>query len=184
MWLISSTPHDIIEEGLGDSIYRVRSQKKSHTNNNSSGQVILTKPTTRQTFPFILLLLHSSFLTPISRTTVTCLLPLRLNLDLDPRYSCGSAQSLMGFFAKFCACIQNRLKAARTGSGGEDDSDDGLETQGLFFDLPALQIATNFFSDLNLLGHGGFGPVYKPSQEVQAKRRQQWPSSGVILCRM
>ncbi|OMP10022.1 hypothetical protein COLO4_04900 [Corchorus olitorius] len=67
----------------------------------------------------------------------------------------------MGFFAKFCACIQNRLKAARTGSGGEDDSDDGLETHGLFFDLPALQIATNFFSDLNLLGHGGFGPVYK-----------------------
>ncbi|KAK1426040.1 hypothetical protein QVD17_14708 [Tagetes erecta] len=31
----------------------------------------------------------------------------------------------------------------------------------LFFDLQTLEVATDFFSESNKLGHGGFGPVYK-----------------------
>lgn len=68
----------------------------------------------------------------------------------------------MGFFAKLFACIEKRLKATRSGSAGEDEANDGSDAHGgLFFELRALQIATNYFSELNRLGHGGFGPVYK-----------------------
>ena len=45
--------------------------------------------------------------------------------------------------------------------GDEDGGNDGWGLENLFFELRALQIATNFFSELNMLGHGGFGPVYK-----------------------
>ncbi|XWS37643.1 hypothetical protein CRYUN_Cryun19dG0062500 [Craigia yunnanensis] len=80
----------------------------------------------------------------------------------------------MGFFAKLFACIEKRLKATRNGSAGEDEADDGSDTHGLFFDLRALQIATNYFSELNRLGHGGFGPVYKGlmpnGQEIAVKK--------------
>ena len=30
-----------------------------------------------------------------------------------------------------------------------------------YFDLVSIHAATNTFSDLNMLGQGGFGPVYK-----------------------
>ncbi|PQQ10857.1 cysteine-rich receptor-like protein kinase 10 isoform X2 [Prunus yedoensis var. nudiflora] len=67
----------------------------------------------------------------------------------------------MGFCSAFCACFE-RLKAGRgAGSARSDHADDALDSFDLFFDLHALQIATSFFSDLNKLGHGGFGPVYK-----------------------
>ncbi|KAK8574291.1 hypothetical protein V6N13_097276 [Hibiscus sabdariffa] len=67
----------------------------------------------------------------------------------------------MGLLAKLFAYFDKRLKAARSGSAAEGGTDDGSDTHGLFFDLRALQIATNNFSELNRLGHGGFGPVYK-----------------------
>ncbi|OIT30254.1 PREDICTED: putative receptor-like protein kinase At4g00960 [Nicotiana attenuata] len=76
----------------------------------------------------------------------------------------------MGFLSSLCSCLEKRRKSAGAGVGDEaDDKEDGL-----FFELRSLQIATNFFSDLNQLGHGGFGPVYKglmPSgQEVAVKK--------------
>ncbi|KAK8599979.1 hypothetical protein V6N13_060220 [Hibiscus sabdariffa] len=80
----------------------------------------------------------------------------------------------MGFLSKLFACIHKRFKAARGGSASEDGADDGSNTHGLFFQLRALQIATNYFSELNRLGHGGFGPVYKGlmpnGQEIAVKK--------------
>lgn len=63
----------------------------------------------------------------------------------------------MGFLSSLCSCLEKRRKSGSADVGAEaDDKEDGL-----FFELRSLQIATNFFSDLNQLGHGGFGPVYK-----------------------
>ena len=39
------------------------------------------------------------------------------------------------------------------------DDDDSAEMH--YFDLSTILTATNNFSDLNKLGEGGFGPVYK-----------------------
>ena len=39
------------------------------------------------------------------------------------------------------------------------DDDDSAEMH--YFDLSKILTATNNFSDLNKLGEGGFGPVYK-----------------------
>jgi hypothetical protein len=57
----------------------------------------------------------------------------------------------------------------RRNSEGAGDADDGAGASGpggqwsLFIDLPVLEAATAGFSDRNLLGRGGFGPVYKAS---------------------
>ncbi|XP_047338183.1 G-type lectin S-receptor-like serine/threonine-protein kinase B120 [Impatiens glandulifera] len=62
----------------------------------------------------------------------------------------------------FCLRLKASLKGCCGGDGRVKEVcvDDGGGGE-LFFQLRALQIATNFFSDLNLLGHGGFGSVYK-----------------------
>ncbi|KAM1238661.1 hypothetical protein ACFX2I_039342 [Malus domestica] len=80
----------------------------------------------------------------------------------------------MGLCSSFCVCLE-RLKAGRpTAAAGSDDAEDGIDSFNLFFDLQELQIATGFFSELNKLGHGGFGPVYKglmPNcQEIAVKK--------------
>lgn len=68
----------------------------------------------------------------------------------------------MAFFSRLCNCLLKRGGAASyDGGGGEDDTSDGGDSSNLLFDLHTLQLATNFFSDLNLLGRGGFGPVFK-----------------------
>jgi hypothetical protein len=50
--------------------------------------------------------------------------------------------------------------AAAAGASGRAGADEGDEWS-LFIDLPVLEAATGGFSDDNLLGRGGFGPVYK-----------------------
>ncbi|KAK6154010.1 hypothetical protein DH2020_013649 [Rehmannia glutinosa] len=103
--------------------------------------------------------------------------PLSLLFNLDYRLGYRDSRRFlvdasMGLFSDFCGCLRRRLRgtddgAATTGDGAEDSSN-------LFFKLEALQIATNFFSELNQLGHGGFGPVYKglmsSGQEVAVKK--------------
>lgn len=67
---------------------------------------------------------------------------------------------LMGLFSDLCSCLQTKLRIRRH-NAAEGAPDDVVETNDLFFELRTLELATNFFSELNQLGHGGFGPVYK-----------------------
>ncbi|GAU33213.1 hypothetical protein TSUD_144740 [Trifolium subterraneum] len=69
------------------------------------------------------------------------------------------------FFSKFFSCLQKCLKKHRTVSDDNDDDKDTIDavnsSSNLLFELHTLQLATNFFSELNQLGRGGFGPVFK-----------------------
>lgn len=70
----------------------------------------------------------------------------------------------MGLFSTLLGCLEKNLIRSRAKADGSAISADELpkhDTFDLFFDLRSLQIATNFFSDFNKLGHGGFGPVFK-----------------------
>ncbi|KAG9148403.1 hypothetical protein Leryth_023601 [Lithospermum erythrorhizon] len=87
---------------------------------------------------------------------------------------------IMGLFSILFACFNNLLRSRRQ----ETDADDtGQESSSLFFQLQTLQLATNFFSDLNQLGHGGFGPVYKglmpDGQEIAVKKLSEHSRQGI-----
>lgn len=70
--------------------------------------------------------------------------------------------NLKDFMSNLCSCLKKSLRAGRAaGESAEDADGSGADSWNLFFDLRTLQVATNFFSDLNQLGHGGFGPVYR-----------------------
>lgn len=65
-----------------------------------------------------------------------------------------------------CGCCAGRRRRRRkTGGGGGEAGASGRAEEGdewsLFMDLHVLEAATDGFSDDNLLGRGGFGPVYK-----------------------
>jgi serine/threonine protein kinase len=76
------------------------------------------------------------------------------------------------------ACVWCGRRRRKGGGAGDDGDGAGASGRGdqwsLFIDLPVLEAATAGFSDRNLLGRGGFGPVYKgvmPSgQEIAVKR--------------
>ncbi|KAK1437039.1 hypothetical protein QVD17_02824 [Tagetes erecta] len=65
----------------------------------------------------------------------------------------------MSLLSRFLDCLKCHRSASSGAGAGDADVED--ESWGLFFDLQTLEVATNFFSESNKLGHGGFGPVYK-----------------------
>ncbi|VAH56131.1 unnamed protein product [Triticum turgidum subsp. durum] len=84
------------------------------------------------------------------------------------------------------ACCGRRRKSAGGGAGdGDGAGASGREGDQwtLFIDLPVLEAATAGFSDGNLLGRGGFGPVYKGvmegGQEIAVKRLSLESRQGV-----
>lgn len=88
------------------------------------------------------------------------------------------------FFSRLCFCLQKKH-----GTGSEDGEDDDKDTVdagdscNLLFELNTLQLATNFFSELNQLGRGGFGPVYKGlmpnGEEVAIKKLSMESRQGI-----
>ncbi|KAL9270156.1 Cysteine-rich receptor-like protein [Drosera capensis] len=83
----------------------------------------------------------------------------------------------MSFISRFCGCIGNRQPAVEQGE------EDGGEASELLFGLRSLQAATNFFSDSNFLGRGGFGPVFKGlmpnGEEIAVKKLSVDSRQGV-----
>lgn len=61
-------------------------------------------------------------------------------------------------------CGRRRKSGGGIFAGDDDGGTGGGGGGGIFIDLPVLEAATAGFSDLNLLGRGGFGPVYKANQ--------------------
>ncbi|KAJ7970366.1 cysteine-rich receptor-like protein kinase 10 [Quillaja saponaria] len=86
----------------------------------------------------------------------------------------------MWFLSSLFPCLEKRLRA---GSKDINEADYSVVSSDIFFDLHTMQIATNFFSDLNQLGRGGFGPVYKGllpnGEEVAVKKLSSDSGQGL-----
>ncbi|KAB1212527.1 Cysteine-rich receptor-like protein kinase 10 [Morella rubra] len=78
-----------------------------------------------------------------------------------------------------CACFEKRAGVGLL----YDDADEADVSFDFFFDLRTLQNATSFFSELNHLGHGGSGAVYRGvmpnAQEIAVKELSLESSQGL-----
>ncbi|KAB1204084.1 hypothetical protein CJ030_MR8G000770 [Morella rubra] len=78
-----------------------------------------------------------------------------------------------------CACFEKRAGVGLL----YDDADEATCRCDFFFDLRTLQNATSFFSELNHLGHGGSGAVYRGvmpnAQEIAVKELSLESSQGL-----
>ena len=64
----------------------------------------------------------------------------------------------------WCCKLRNRKGNLRKFMGPErPDLDDKGDDESLFFSFTSIEVATDYFSDENKLGQGGFGPVFKVS---------------------
>ncbi|KAK1375183.1 Cysteine-rich receptor-like protein kinase 29 [Heracleum sosnowskyi] len=81
-------------------------------------------------------------------------------------------------------CIYNRKRKQRTATGEfqNDNMEDINSNESLQYDFGTVEVATNYFSDSNKLGQGGFGAVYKGTfqngQEIAVKRLSLGSNQG------
>ncbi|CAN1265469.1 Cysteine-rich receptor-like protein kinase 43, partial [Linum perenne] len=117
---------------------------------------------------------NSSFLTPKSTHQST-------SHPLAAGRQFSQCPESMGIVCTVFRCIGGKLSSHSRRA--KADGDDAEISNDLFFPLRTLQIATNFFSDLNQLGHGGFGPVFKGlmpnGQEIAVKQLSMNSRQGV-----
>ncbi|KAK1368445.1 Cysteine-rich receptor-like protein kinase 29 [Heracleum sosnowskyi] len=81
-------------------------------------------------------------------------------------------------------CIFKRKRKQRTTTGRllNNNVEDISSAESLQYDFGTIEVATNYFSDSNKLGQGGFGAVYKGTlqngQEIAVKRLSRGSSQG------
>ncbi|GKV47599.1 hypothetical protein SLEP1_g54487 [Rubroshorea leprosula] len=119
--------------------------------------------------------------------------------------SVSSSAAVFVFILAGFLCFTSYRKKRLTGGGNNEDiplrnfqgpnQDHIVEAAGIneadeehsgemhYFSLAEIQAATNYFSDANKLGEGGFGPVYKGimhnGREVAVKRLSMTSNQGV-----
>ncbi|KAG0501492.1 hypothetical protein HPP92_001564 [Vanilla planifolia] len=75
--------------------------------------------------------------------------------------------------------------STRNGDASEEEMNNSVAS--LLIDLPTIKAATNNFSEANMLGEGGFGPVYKGvlgnGQEIAVKRLAKASGQGLVEMR-
>ncbi|CAL9079462.1 unnamed protein product [Musa textilis] len=85
----------------------------------------------------------------------------------------------------FCGCWRGKIGGGGGGGGSEQQQQSSSQPSpwNLFIDLKTLEVATDDFSESNLLGQGGFGPVYKGvlenGQEIAVKKLSLTSRQGV-----
>ncbi|WCJ20309.1 cysteine-rich RLK (RECEPTOR-like protein kinase) 10 [Euphorbia peplus] len=82
-----------------------------------------------------------------------------------------------------CSCFIYKIASkGKNRSAFQVKSLQGRRNESGFIDLESIYAATNHFSELNLLGQGGFGPVYKgklsDEKEVAVKRLSSLSEQG------
>ncbi|XP_020272762.1 putative receptor-like protein kinase At4g00960 [Asparagus officinalis] len=80
---------------------------------------------------------------------------------------------VIAFVLVFAVSVWLKRRSTKN-SRGTTNAEDISRTRSLFFDLSVIRIATENFSDINKLGQGGFGAVYKgmlPNGENIAVKR-------------
>ncbi|XP_072964149.1 cysteine-rich receptor-like protein kinase 44 [Typha angustifolia] len=81
-----------------------------------------------------------------------------------------------------CGCWRRREKGG-VGDEKQQKPNSTPDTWNLFIELNRLEVATDYFSDANLLGVGGFGPVYKGvlenGQKIAVKKLSLESRQGV-----
>ncbi|KAI0497854.1 hypothetical protein KFK09_021092 [Dendrobium nobile] len=83
--------------------------------------------------------------------------------------------------ATICICFWRRRSKTKVPGGA--DPEEITEVESILFDLSTLKVATANFSELNKLGEGGFGSVYKgilpDGQEIAVKRLSRGSGQGL-----